>query len=220
MPWCVLCACVSECVCVCVCVCVFVRVCVMCVWLCVCVLVPVAACCVCGSDFRLAGDLDRQGVGISRFCQILAMGCTRIINEQHPLLPFLDAKKFKDVKDEAARILPHLKGLIASEAQKKKKARKEGQQSQATMMADTACGRPRADVDRDARAVHAWLVRDQSALRKFLSAASDGGVFFTSNVHSKTAVAYVKHRMLTPEQPAPGVAADDFVKAAQGRLCD
>ena len=130
------------------------------------------------------------------------------------------ASKFKDVKDEAARILPHLKGLIASEAQKKKKSRKDGHQSQATMMADTACGRPRAEVDRDARAVHAWLVQDQSALRKFLSAASDGGVFFTSNVHSKTAVAYVKHRMLTPEQPAPGVSADDFVKAAQGRLCD
>ena len=202
------------CVCVCVmCVCVVVCVCV-CACACCCLL------CVCGFDFRLAGDLDRQGVGISRFCQILAMGCTRIINEQHPLLPFLDAKKFKDVKDEAARILPHLKGLIASEAQKKKKARKEGQQSQATMMADTACGRPRADVETDARAVHAWLVREQSVLRNFLSAVSDGGVFFTSNVHSKTAVAYVKHRMLTPEQPAPGVAADDFVKAAQGRLCD
>jgi hypothetical protein len=87
-------------------------------------------------------------------------------------------------------------------------------------MADTACGRPRAEVEIDARAVHAWLVREQSVLRNFLSAVSDGGVFFTSNVHSKTAVAYVKHRMLTPEQPAPGVAADDFVKAAQGRLCD
>ena len=123
---------------------------------------------------------------------------------------------------EARQLLPTLRGLIASEAQKKKRARSSrGEQSMASMMADApASGYPREAVDRHARLLHAWLVKPDSPLRQFLSAASDGGVFFTSNVHAKTGVAYVKFRVLDPEAGTAGVTADDLVRAAQARLCD
>ena len=57
-------------------------------------------------------------------------------------------------------------------------------------------------------------------LRRIYESLKPGGVFFASNAHVKTAVAYVKHRVLDPESGAVGVAVADFVLAAQARLCD
>ena len=184
--------------------------------------VPLCVLCVWCFEFRFAGDLERQGVALSRHCQIVAMGCTRIAQGDHPLLAFLDAQKFAPVVAEAKQILPTLRGLIASEAQKNKKSRSSrGEQSMASMMADSpASGYPREAVAGHARALHAWLVKADSPLRQFLSAASDGGAFFTSNVHVKTAVGYVKYRVLDPDSGTPGVGSEDFVRAAQCRLCD
>ena len=188
----------------------------MCVCVCVCVCVSVRC-----AESRFAGDLDRQGVGLSWHCQIVAYACRRIKDGSHPLRQFIDAKKFDAVVKEAERLYPHLVFLVASDALKKKKSRsKQGDQSQASMMACQAVGKPREEVAQHAREVHAWLVNPDSPLRRFLSAASDGGIFFTANVHHKSAVAYVHHRKLSEQTPTKGVGVQDFVLAAQARLCD
>ena len=171
---------------------------------------------------EFAGDLDRQGVGLSRHCQIVSRACLRIKDGSHPLRQFMDVKKFDVVVKEAEKLLPHLLALVASDAQKKKKSRsKPGDQSHASMMsAPQAVGKPREEVERHAREVHAWLQSPDSPLRQFLSAASDGGIFFTANVHHKAAVSYVWHRKLSEQTPTKGVGVQDFVLAAQARLCD
>ena len=87
------------------------------------------------------------------------------------------------------------------------------------MWLDESVGVPRTDVEKDAKAVHAWLVQEKSPLRDFLSAISDGGGFFAANVHAKVAVSYVEHRRDSTEGP-PGIGESEFVKAAVCRLCD
>ena len=112
---------------------------------------------------------------------------------------------------------------IASDSQKKKKARqKKDGFSQASMMGgdDTAVGLSREDVERDATYLHAWLMKTDSKLRDFISATSDGGAFFVANVHVKCACGYVRYRKLGDEATPLGVRVNDFVAAAQGRLCD
>ena len=155
--------------------------------------------------------------------QICAMLCARLKLRDHPLTKFLDEKKCREVITEADSLLPHFQMLIASEAMKKKKARTRGEQSQASMMANQVVGRDRAEVERAAKFVYTWLKKSDSPLRNFLTAASDGGIFFTANVHAKVAVSYVHHRVVVVEgsdQANPGVSIEHFVTAAQGRLCD
>ena len=190
------CVCVSVCACVCVCV------------------------CVCGCESRFAGDVERQGIAISRAAAILAMVCARIMVSDHPIRQFVDRGKFAAVIAEAEKLAPHFKGLVASEALKKRARRKDRQEhSQACMMLDASVGLPRPEVERDAKAVYAWLVAEKSPLRDFLSACSDGACFFTANVHGKVSAAYVKHRQDSTDA-VPGVVLDDFVRAAVSRLCD
>ena len=56
---------------------------------------------------------------------------------------------------------------------------------------------------------------------RWVCLTSDGGVFFTSNVHVKCAVGYVHHRKESKDQAtAAGVSVEDFVKAACTRLCE
>ena len=83
-----------------------------------------------------------------------------------------------------------------------------------------ALGKSLDDVKKDAKVVYAWLQSGTCPLREFLSAVSDGGGVFTSNVHAKTGKAYIHNRVLDPDQPTAGVCVDDFVRAIQGRLCD
>ena len=59
--------------------------------------------------FGFAGDPDRQGVGISRLAQHMAMVCKRILADGNPLKLFLDLAKFKKVEAEATKMLPHFK---------------------------------------------------------------------------------------------------------------
>ena len=176
---------------------------------------------VCSCESGFAGDLERQGVAISRCGAIAAMACTRIVDQTHPLRAYLDATKIEPIVQEAQRMLPRFMGLVASEAMKKKrKQANRAANSAASMMMDQPdVGRPREEVAEHAREVHAWLLAD-SPLRTFLSAASDGAIFFTSNVHTKCAVSYVRARKETEEQTTPGVTVDQFVRAAQARLCD
>ena len=169
---------------------------------------------------EFAGDADRQGVAISRMCQHLAMVCGRIVDGSHPLVPYLNRQKFDLVKQEATRLMPHFKGLVASQAQKQAKRRRHAEHSQAEMMTSAALGKSLADVSKDAKVVYAWLQSGSCPLREFLSAVSDGGAFFTSNVHAKTGKAYIHHRVVDPDHATAGVAEGDFVRAIQGRLCD
>ena len=170
---------------------------------------------------EFAGDTDRIGVAISRHSQILVQACQRIVNNDLPLVKFLDATKFTPVKREAQSLLQPLSGLVATEAQKnRKRRRKEEEQSQASMMCSIAVGKVRSDVERDARLVYQWLAKQDSPLRDFLSAASDGGTFFTANCHHKSAVGFKRHRILSDQQGLPGVGENDFVNAAVARLCD
>ena len=80
-------------------------------------------------------------------------------------------------------------------------------------------GKSREHVATAARAVYAFLLNEKSDLRIYLSAMSDGGVYFVSNVHCKTACAAVRFRK-EDEDASPGIAEQDFVLAAQGRLCE
>ena len=112
---------------------------------------------------------------------------------------------------------------IASDAQKKKKARtKKDPFSQAMMMGDGLSeGLSLADVERDATQLHQWLEKTDSPLREFIAACSDGGAFFVANVHVKTARGFLRFHKLSDEEGATaGVGVNDFVLAAQGRLCD
>ena len=87
------------------------------------------------------------------------------------------------------------------------------------MMGFADLGKPRTDVEKDAKFVYQWLSQDKSALRDFLSASSDGAGFFTANVHAKVAVSYVKHRQDSTEGVV-GILESEFVNAAVCRLCD
>ena len=74
--------------------------------------------CVVGTDldciaFGFAGDTDRQGVGISRLAQHMAMVCDRIIDPLNPLKPLLDQGKFVHVEVEAKKMLVHFKARCA-----------------------------------------------------------------------------------------------------------
>ena len=82
----------------------------------------------------------------------------------------------------------------------------------------TSC-KSRSEVEKSARAVYAFLLDEKSPLCVYLSALSDGGVYFVSNVHCKTACAAVRFRKET-EEASPGISVDDFVAAIQGRLCE
>jgi hypothetical protein len=97
---------------------------------------------------------------------------------------------------------------------------KKREGSQADMMTQSVtAGKPREEVSRAARAVHEFLLNENSDLRKYLSAMSDGAVYFVSNVHCKTACAAVRFRK-EDDGATPGIGVEDFVIAAQGRLCD
>ena len=77
----------------------------------------------------------------------------------------------------------------------------------------------RTEVEKAAKAVYLFLKNEDSQLRKYLSALSDGGVYFVANVHCKGANAAVRHRKET-EESTPGISSEEFVLAIQGRLCE
>ena len=109
--------------------------------------------------------------------------------------------------------------LIASDEQRKK-ARKKKDNSQAEMMSQpTAPVKSRQEVDKAAREVHAFLMNDQSPLRAYMSALCDGGIYFVSNVHVKSASAACSFRKETEDSVA-GISPTEFVIAIQGRLCE
>ena len=80
---------------------------------------------------EFAGDLERQGVAISRLSQIMAMECTRVLKleddqalgSEYTLASFIDPTKMVAVFNEARDLLPHFKMLMASEDQKRNSAR-------------------------------------------------------------------------------------------------
>ena len=79
--------------------------------------------------------------------------------------------------------------------------------------------RGRDEVKTAADAVYAFLKDEGSHLRAHISALSDGGVYFVSNVHCKGADAAVRYRKTTPDSP-PGISCEDFASAIQARLCE
>ena len=84
------------------------------------------------------------------------------------------------------------------------------------LVVDTkGCG----EVESAAKAVYLFLNNEDSQLRKYISALSDGGVYFVANVHCKGANAAVRHRKQT-EESTPGISSEDFVHAIQARLCE
>ena len=110
--------------------------------------------------------------------------------------------------------------LIASDEQRKKARKSRGGSSQSEMMTQVvAATRGRSEVERAAKAVYSFLKNEDSQLRKYISALSDGGVYFVSNVHCKGASAAVRYRKET-EESTPGISSEEFVLAIQGRLCE
>ena len=92
--------------------------------------------------------------------------------------------------------------------------------SQLEIMSSTATGKNKTEVEIAARAVHAFLLKDTSHLRVFLSALSDGGSFFTANIHTRTGCAAVRFRAPDAGSGQPGIGVDQFIRTAVGRLCD
>jgi hypothetical protein len=80
--------------------------------------------------------------------------------------------------------------------------------------------RGRDEVKTAADAVYAFLKDEGSHLRAYISALSDGGVYFVSNVHCKGANAAVRYRKATEEATLAGISSEDFVGAIQARLCE
>ena len=109
--------------------------------------------------------------------------------------------------------------LIAS-AEQRKKARTSRKSSQSEMMSQVMVAtKGRTEVEKAAKAVYLFLKNEDSQLRKYLSALSDGGVYFVANVHCKGANAAVRHRKQT-EESTPGISSEEFVHAIQSRLCE
>ena len=92
--------------------------------------VPLSRVCV-ALGCRFAGDVERQGVAISRLSQIWAMECTRVIKlsedsakgEEHSLASYLDESKMAEVYSQVRDMLPRFKMLMATEGQKRASSR-------------------------------------------------------------------------------------------------
>ena len=80
-------------------------------------------------------------------------------------------------------------------------------------------GKDRASVEASAKMVYEWLKCGDSPLRDFISAFSDGAIFFTSSCHFKTGAAAVRFRRENDASVA-GITEADFVNVAVSRLCD
>ena len=88
------------------------------------------------------------------------------------------------------------------------------------MMTQVAVGKPREEVENAAREVHRFIMQgDQSPLRRFVVATSDGGVHYNSSVYARSCEAYVRCRKESDDAVA-GVDEEAFVLVAQTRLCD
>ena len=166
------------------------------------------------------------------------MGISRVLKFEtdHPLKPFLDARSplLRAALDEARPLLPELKArcldrlsspvrfcrqvLVATLDQRKKRSRRK-EHSQAEMMHDEATGKDRGNVERAARAVHKWLLKEKSPLRDLLSGLSDGAAFFTASVQVRTSEGACRYRPGAGSEALPGITEDCFVRIAQGRLC-
>ena len=70
---------------------------------------------------EFAGDLDRQGVALSRVAQVGSNLCARLLSETNPLCLFVDPKKLEVVRKEAALLDPHFKMLTATDCQRRRK---------------------------------------------------------------------------------------------------
>ena len=95
-----------------------------------CPVCPDLCSCACLVLCRFAGDVERQGVCLSRMAAIWAMECSRIRKlEDDPhsgLSAFLDRASMGEVFSEARRLLPFFKVLMATEEQKRASSRIDG----------------------------------------------------------------------------------------------
>ena len=93
--------------------------------------------------------------------------------------------------------------------------------SQLAMMTSlTTSTKDRADVEEACREVYGFLTRSDEPLRRFVLAASDGGVHFCSSVWARTGQAYVAHRKELEDSENAGITLAAFTRAAQARLCE
>ena len=113
---------------------------------------------------------------------------------------------------------PTQSGFLFLNSETAPKSRSAGSQSEMMSQAVASC-KSRTEVEKSARAVHKFLLGEETQLRAYLAALSDGGVYFVSNVHCKAACAAVRFRKET-EESIPGISAEEFVVAIQGRLCE
>ena len=84
----------------------------------------------------------------------------------------------------------------------------------------TASTKDRAEVELACKEVYKFLTKEDAPLRRFVLAASDGGVHFCSSVWARTGAAYIAHRKEADDSETAGVTLDAFVRAAQARLCE
>ena len=84
----------------------------------------------------------------------------------------------------------------------------------------TSSTKDRSEVQAACKEVYGFLTRPDEPLRRFVLAASDGGVHFCSSVWARTGEAYVAHRKEVEDSETAGVTLDAFTRAAQARLCE
>ena len=93
--------------------------------------------------------------------------------------------------------------------------------SQSDMMTSlTLSTKDRGEVEEACRVVYGFLKRPDEPLRRFVLAASDGGVHFVSSVWARTGQAAVAHRKELADSETAGITLPAFTQAAQARLCE
>ena len=83
----------------------------------------------------------------------------------------------------------------------------------------TLSTKDRTEVEEACKVVYAFLKRPDEPLRRFVLAASDGGVHFVCSVWARTGEAAIAHRK-EPDSDTVGISLQAFTLAAQARLCE
>ena len=84
----------------------------------------------------------------------------------------------------------------------------------------TLSTKDRGEVEEACRVVYGFLKRSDEPLRRFVLAASDGGVHFVSSVWARAGEAAIAHRKELADSETVGITLQAFTLAAQARLCE
>ena len=130
------------------------------------------------------GDAERQGVGLSRFAEVMVLTIKRLLETPH-YEQCLKDDLWQAVKRECQGILPHFQAIHAGRG---------GMDGDSASIRSVAYHRPAAqvaDLTDHVTAVHAWLTSTNSPTRAVIALFSAGGLFYVAQCHEKGARAWL-----------------------------